>query len=156
MIDFLFILFNISFGFLIYRIILNTDQSSNLHGKSTSKKLNKIAQAAKHKKQDFLNLTRKGKDFSIKIVDQEVPEGVKYSTIPVYTCKNVFINDELVCRVHRLERLFSNSYCVEFSYRRNEFEIDNLIKDAAKTAKHINKLYWKTQLETNDTKNSFY
>ena len=144
--------------FLIYLfcyIIPCSESSSRTYGKRLNKKVELIASAGRS---DVKTITfcSKGKTFTIRVENAEVPPGIHYETIPAYTCKNVYIDDELVCKVHRLERLFNKSYLAEFSNKRHDYEVTELINAACKEAKKIDKAYWKEWFAKQQTENSFY
>lgn len=129
----------ISFACIIVFCISSTDTSGQLFSKRLYKRVKAIEEAISCSKKDCLSITCKGQRFSIQVKDAKVNPGIKYSTIPAYTCKDICINDELVCKVHRLERLFTSSYAAEVSCKRNEFELVELLSLAYKKAKKINK-----------------
>ena len=156
MFDFLFCLSALIMGFIIFTIFCGQNSDSRRFGKRMYKKLCTIASAISYSKKDCLEITSMGEKFFVRVADEKVAPGIKYTTIPVYTCKNVYINDELVCKVHVLTGLFQKSYCTEYSHQREETEIDHLIKCAHKTAKQIDKDYWKDWLKRQENKKTFY
>ena len=144
--------------FLIYLfcyIIPYSESSSRKYGKRLNKKVELIASAGRSdvKSIAFCN---KGKTFTIRVENMEVPPGLHYETIPAYTCKNIYIDDELVCKIHRLERLFNKSYLAEFSNKRHDYEVTELIEAAYREAKKIDRAYWKEWFAKQQTENSFY
>lgn len=144
--------------FIIYvfcYIVPYSESSSRKYGKRLNKRLELIASAVRTKNK-AITFCSKGKTFTIQVENMEVAPGIKYETIPVYTCKNVYIDDELVCRVHRLEHLFNKSYLAEFSNKRHDYEVTELIEAAYKEAKKIDKAYWKDWFANQQTENSFY
>ncbi len=154
------IYFNIAFlvCFLIYIfcfIIPYSESSSRKFGKRLNKRVAKIASAGSSDEKTIY-FENKCKTFRIRVENMEVAPGIKYETIPAYTCKNVYIDDELVCRIHRLERLFNKSYLAEFSNKRHEHEVIELIEAAYKKAKKIDKEYWKAWFAKQEKENSFY
>lgn len=152
----IYIIFNIVFfAWFISTIVAYSESSSRKYGKRLNKRIQTISYASRSDDKT-IEFRSKGKKFCIRVANAEVPPGLKYDTIPVYTCKDVYINDELVCKVHKLERLFSKVYLAEFSNGRNESEIAELIDIAYKTAKQLDKEYWKTWHEKQDAINSFY
>jgi hypothetical protein len=152
----IYLIFNIViFTIIISNVIVYSESSSRKYGKRLNKKIQTIAYASRSADK-AIEFSSKGKKFCIRLVDAEVPTGLRYSTIPVYTCKDIYINDELVCKVHKLERFFSKGYLAEFSSSRNESEIAELIDVAYKTAKQLDREYWKNCYEKQDTVKSFY
>lgn len=140
---------------LFWFIIPYSESSSRKYGKRINKRVEKIASAGSSDEKTIY-FENNGKTFRIKVENMEVAPGIKYETIPAYTCKNIYIDDELVCRVHRLERLFSKSYLAEFSNKRHEHEVIELIEAAYKKAKKIDKEYWKAWFAKQAKENSFY
>ena len=98
----------------------------------------------------------KGKTFRINVEDATVAPGLQYETIPVYTCRNIYIDDELVCCLHKLERLFTKTYLAEFSSKRHDYEVTELIEVAYKKAKKLDKEYWKAWFAKQQKESSFY
>ena len=144
--------------FLIYLfcyIIPYSESSSRKYGKRLNKKVELIASAGRSDTKS-ISFCNKGKTFTIRVENMEVPPGLHYETIPAYTCKNVYIDDELVCKIHKLERLFSKSHLAEFSNKRHDYEVTELIEAAYKEAKKIDRAYWKEWFAKQQTENSFY
>ena len=145
-------------AFLIYLfcyIIPYSESSSRKYGKRLNKRVELIASANRSDNKSIA-FCSKGKTFTILVENVKVPSGLQYETIPAYTCKNVYIDDELVCKIHRLERLFNKSYLAEFSNKRHDYEVTELIEAAYKEAKKIDKAYWKEWFAKQQTENSFY
>lgn len=130
------------------------EPSGRIYGRRLNKKIEIISEAYQHNNK--LEFNYKNKSFNIRVEKAKVPNGLQYGTIPVYTCKDVYINDELICKIHKLERLFTKTYVAEFSDSRNEFEIAELIRVAHKKAKQINKAYWDAWFKAQSTSKSFY
>ena len=106
---------------------------------------------------NYLTFNSKGKAFNIKVIEAEVPKGLKFETSPVYTCFDVLIDNEIVCKVHKLSHFSRDKIVVEFSYNRSEYEINQLIKDAYRVALKQEKTYWKNRsLKAKTSSNSFY
>jgi len=143
------------FAFIISNAVSYSESSGHKYGKRLNKKISTIVFASRSTDKT-IEFNSKGKKFCIRVANAEVPPGLTYDTIPVYTCRDVYINDELVCKVHKLERLFSKVYLAEFSSGRNEIEIEALINVAYKTAKQLNKEYWNNWHEKQDAVKSFY
>jgi hypothetical protein len=130
------------------------ESSGRIYGRHLNKKIEKISTAYQHNNK--LEFNYKNNIFNIRVEKAKVPDGFRYSTIPVYTCKDVYINDELICKVHKLERLFTKAYVAEFSDSRDEFEITELINVAYKKAKQADKEYWNTWFAKQYKEKSFY
>lgn len=147
-------------AFLIYLfcyIIPCSESSSRKYGKRLNKRVELIASAGRSDDKSIAFCSKgKTKTFNIRVENMKVPPGLHYETIPAYTCKNIYIDDELVCKLHRLERLFSKSYLAEFSNKRHDYEVTELIEAAYKEAKKIDKAYWKDWFAKQQTEKSFY
>jgi hypothetical protein len=72
--------------------------------------------------------------FMVRVTEYK-PEGLEYSTIPMYRCYDVYINDELVCREHIIRELSKDKIWFEFSSKRERDEIITLVKAAHVCAK---------------------
>ena len=136
-------------------IIPCNESSSKLYGKRLNKRVNLISSVNRSEKQSMY-FESKGKTFRISVEDMAVASGLQYETIPVYTCRNIYIDDELVCRLHRLERLFTKTYLAEFSSKRYDFEVTELIEAAYKRAKKLDKEYWEARFVKQQEESSFY
>lgn len=149
------IIFVIIFGVCAICYGVSSGESSGrIYSRRLNKKIEKISAAYQHNNK--LEFKYKNKSFNIRVEKVKGPNGLQYSTIPVYTCKDVYVNDELICKIHKLERLFTKAYLAEFSNSRNEFEIAELIRVAYKKAKQIDKAYWDAWFKTQSTSKSFY
>lgn len=94
-------------------------------------------------------------DFKVKIVEEKVI-GLEYCTIPVYSGKKVYINDEHVATVHSM-RTGYNKYLkhIELSLERKKEEIEELVTAAGKIAKEISHDYCKENKIFPDEKSFF-
>ena len=70
-------------------------------------------------------------------VDEYKPVGLEYSTIPMYKCYDIYINDELVCKEHIIRECGKDKIWFEFSRQRERDEIITIIKSAYEYAKEI-------------------
>ncbi len=131
-------IFSILF-FILWVYVIITSQG-RIHGRRMYKKVCTISSVISYSGESSLEFLSKNETFFIRIEDAEVPSGLKYKSIPAYTCKNVFINDELACKVHVLSDISQSSYCVEFSSKRYEYEIEDLITAAYKFAKKLDRI----------------
>lgn len=141
--------------FLVIRAASISEPGCRGYGRRMSKKVQKIQWACRPEGTSikFLN---KGTEFSIRVENTKVAPGIKYETIPVYSCKDVLINDEVVCKIHCLEALFGKTYIAEYSNKRHTSEIEELINKAYAAAKQIDKEYWANWSKNQSTTNSFY
>ena len=133
-----------------------SESSTRKYGKRLGKKLDVIEDAIKHQGNLAVEVVSKATAFAVNVENVKVEPGIKFATIPVYTCRNVYVNDELVCKLHKLEALFGKTFVAEFSEKRHEFEISELIDLAYKKSKLINKDYWKAWSAQHRTTSSFY
>lgn len=150
-----FVMSLVALYFFLRACISYSESSSHKYGKCLNKKLEEILLTHMHGA-EMLSFVSKGQVFTIHIEWYKPVPGLKYDTIPKYFCKNVYINNELVCRMHQLDRLFGNTYLAEFSDKRDEYEIVELIGQAYKKAKVFNKDYWKKLTSKHLEKTSFY
>lgn len=153
--------FYILFHTLFFLVLANICISSNevggrIFSKKFYKRIKTIESGIACTKTKNISITNKNKQFSIVVKDAEVSPGIKYSTIPVYTCKDVFINDELVCKAHRIDRMFGSSFAIEVSCGRAESEIIELLTLAYKEAKRLDKEHWKETMNKLNPDKSFY
>ena len=87
---------------------------------------------------------------------KEVPyDGLEWETIPMYYGYGVYINDEIVCRVHIIDANCKKIHFIEFSSKRDRDEVIEIIKEAHKTAKEHNHDQWTKWFSKYDSK-SFY
>jgi hypothetical protein len=115
------------------------------------------------KETDFITVSNKGAQFRVSVSFKEIAEAksLNSSSHSVYRFYNVFINDELVCRLHILESKDNilSQHLIEMSDTRKEAEIAELIKLAYKSSKQVQKKYYKNVTFTSldlDKKSSFY
>ena len=72
-------------------------------------------------------------------VTKEVPYvGLEYETIPMYKSHAIYIDDELVCRVHVIHKNCKDTTFIEFSSRRKRDEVIDIVKKAQKVANEYN------------------
>jgi hypothetical protein len=139
--------------------IISICTDGNSYGKELSNKIFEINWViSKLNDKEFLEFSNKCKNFTIRINDDEIKSScIHYYDIPVYTCKNIFINDELVCKLHKLNGTGgSKYYSTEFSSNRHSDEIAELINVAYKTARKLEKEYWADYQNHYKNENSFY
>ena len=70
-------------------------------------------------------------------VDEYKPLGLEFSTIPMYRCYDIYINDELVCKEHIIKEWSKDKIWFEFSSQRKIDEIITLVKEADKHTEEI-------------------
>ncbi len=103
-------------------------------------KLDKITSRIKIEKIHNLHFDKKGVHFRIRVEKIEPVEAL--SCYSVYY-KNVYINDELVCRLWCAEKTFLISRVFEHTDKRLESELYSLVNAAYKETKRISKRRWK-------------
>jgi hypothetical protein len=128
------LVFIFSFTFICTLILIT---SPLVAGRKLRRKVDKISWAARHRDEGYLNVSYKGKTFSIMVLAEKVPDGLRYKTIPVYTCKNIYVDKELVAKLHTMESLWSKYSIIEVSDDRHEWEVEELINEAYKVAKKL-------------------
>jgi hypothetical protein len=141
--------------FIVHALIIVYCCSDWHYGKTLYKKAHNITKA--------LNLTedikdievrKRGKTFNIKVEQEKGPEGISFISSR-YTYQNVYINDELVCRVHSItSNIFTSRSIAEFSSKRDEAETVSLINLAAKEATRLQKNYYNNR--SKHKSNSFF
>ena len=98
-----------------------------------------IERALTDSKKDYFEAFVSG-NFNFKVrVNKEVPySGLEYETIPMYKSHAIYIDDELVCRVHVIDRNCKKHNFIEFSSRRKRAEVIDIVKKAQKVANEYN------------------
>ena len=75
--------------------------------------------------------------FATRVVKNDVPNGIRYEAIPVYTCRSLLINDEEVVRVHKIYHNFKDKYFLEFTSAREMKEIVEIVDAAYNWSEHV-------------------
>lgn len=123
--------------------------------KRFDKKVKDIKYACLVLKITEINVENKGFLFRVRVVDEEQVKSISYSN--PHTVTDIYINDELVCKIHRLENLFTIHRTPEYVTERNSYEIDEIIKKAYKTSKKKLNEHYKTNSYKSDLDSkSFY
>ena len=143
------------FLIMLHITLSYSDSSGQGFGRHIYKKVCEIENATSQSNEDSLKFINKNKQFTIQIKKEAAP-GLRYETIPAYFCKNIYINDELVCKIHVLDGLFRKKYSTEFSSKREETEILGLLNIAYKYAKRLNRESWQEFLDKQSNLKSFY
>jgi hypothetical protein len=92
--------------------------------------------------------------FEVTVKEDEHLKGLKYETIPVHTSKCVYINDEPVCRIHRIDVSTKAKYYLDFTCERHLNEIIDIIESSYKACKSYEDTRWKNLLDPSNK--SFY
>lgn len=141
--------------FIVHALIITYCCSDWHYGKTIDKKVHNIAKAL-DLTEDIkdIEVQKRGKTFNIKVEQEKGPEGISFISSR-YTYQNVYINDELVCRVHSItSNIFTSRSIAEFSSKRDETETVSLINFAAKEATRLQKNYYNKN--RNHKSNSFF
>lgn len=93
--------------------------------------------------------------FRVSVKDEVPYDGLEYEITPVYKSFAVYIDDEIVCRVHRICHCYKDHYFIEFSSKRERDEVIEIIKKAHIEAKEHNYGYVKKLFSKYNSK-SFY
>lgn len=90
------------------------------------------------KKIDYIDINIKEHNFKVSIKSEASYEGLTYSTIPMYMSCGIYIDDEIVCRLHIINDYLKKRNFIEFSSKRNIDEVLEILKGAHSIAKeHI-------------------
>lgn len=98
--------------------------------------IDNIYRAQKISKNEYISAFVNNVRFKVE-VDEYKPMGLEYSTIPMYKCFGIYINEELVCREHIIKELSKDKVWFEFSSQRERDEIIAIINSANEHAKEI-------------------
>lgn len=146
------------FTFLFILMTLFAEYRSVPYGKGFIKKFNeklyRISQACTRSHSGFILVSAHNKNFKVAVKEDVVPAGLEYSTIPMYTSNSVYIDDEVVCRVHHISHFGKDKVFLEFSSERKYLEVIEIVDIASQVAKSLNAEYIHSAL-TKDSK-SFY
>lgn len=130
---FLFILPTVLTTYLIINLTL---PMGKLALKSFENKLTTIRYFIENKNLETFKFEDKGKIFEINIECITPVKNFSYQKVIYY---NVYINQELVCRIWRTDKLFTAFRLLECSIKRNSEEIFELIDIAYEKINKLNK-----------------
>lgn len=99
------------------------------------------------------NFENKGFQFGVRIEDKKHSENIQGYT--PYSTVNVYINDELVCKIHKLENAFTTYRMIEYTKDRKAEEVRDVILKAYKASKKMENEYYNRKIDENDSK-TFY
>lgn len=121
---------------MTYLIISFTLPIGKFALKSFENKLTTIRYFIENKNAEIFKFEDKGKIFEINIECITPVENFSYQKVIYY---NVYINQELVCRMWRTDKLFTAFRLLEYSTKRNSEEIFKLIDVAYEKINKLNK-----------------
>lgn len=143
------IIFIISFSSVVFYIFITEVYSSFVddfpNGRRAKKKfIEKIntIENANRVSNSVAIANKNGKIFKVRIYKGEVPDGLHYSTIPVYTYRSVWINKEEVARIHHIKPTYGKEKdWIELTAERNKSEILEIVDAAYKVAEQTYRDY---------------
>lgn len=137
----MFLIVYVLVSVLLVIILTNlSDEDSRFNKKRLAKKLSKIGFACRVLEVRNIMTEDKGLLFTVKIDDTRSPEKLTYCC--PYEVTDVYINDELVCKMHKLKNTFIKHWAFEYVRDRSRAEIDTIIKKAYKTSiKELNRYF---------------
>lgn len=156
------IIISVVVGFSLYMTITEIKASrrqapdGKVFVKDFMEMIDDIETALTDSKKDYLEAFVSG-NFKFKVrVNKEVPyTGLEYETIPMYKSHAIYIDDELVCRVHVIHPYYKDKVFIEFSSRRKIEEVIDIVKRAQKVANEYNHEHAVNWFSKYDSK-SFY
>lgn len=98
--------------------------------------IDNIYRAQLYSKNEHMSVFTNDMKFDIRVAEYK-QIGLEYSTIPMYKCFDIYINEELVCRQHIIKELSKDKVWFEFSSQRKRDEIIDIIKEADEPTKEI-------------------
>jgi hypothetical protein len=116
-------------------------------------KVNIIESATKHLDKPS-TVEKDNFKFEITVKEDERLKGLEYETIPVHTSKCVYINNEPVCRIHRIDVSTKARYYLDFTNKRHLNEIIDIVESSYKACKSYEDARWKNLLDPSNK--SFY
>lgn len=116
-------------------------------------KVNVIESATKHLDKPS-TVEKDNFKFEVTVKKDDCLKGLKYETIPVHTSKCVYINNEPVCRIHRIDASTKAKYYLDFTCKRHLNEIIDIIESSYKACKSYEDSRWKNLLDPSNK--SFY
>ena len=138
----------ICFNYLVF------DDDSAWSKKRFDKKVRNIGYVCRLLKIEELSVENKGFQFSVRVEDKDDYKGIRYISSP-YKTTDIYINDELVCRIHKLENLFVTYRTLEYTKERSMTEVDDIIVKAYKLSKKRENEYYKNKV-AEENLNTFY
>lgn len=130
------------YGIGIYLAIINGEADSKLNKKRFWNRVWNIGYTCRTLSIKEINVENKGCLFHVRTADGEKVECIDYSS--PYNVTDVYINDELVCKIHRLKNIFALYITLEYVKERDRNEIDEIIMKAYKISKKKLNEHYKT------------
>lgn len=149
---FLLMLFLIG-GITIYLGIMFNDSDSKWNKKRFWNRVWNIGYACRILSIKEINVENKGCLFRVKTADGKGIESIDYSS--PYTATDIYINDELVCKIHKLKNIFTMYITLEYAKGRSRDEIDEIIMKVYKISKQKLNEHYKIN-GCGDNSKSFY
>ena len=149
---FLLIIF-LTLGITIYLTIMFSEPDSKWNKKRFWNRVWDIGYTCRILSLKEINVENKGCLFYVRTADGEKVESINYDS--PYDATNIYINDELVCKIHRLKNLFTMYITLEYVKERSRNEIDEIIIKAYKISKQKLNEHYKIN-GYGDNSKSFY
>lgn len=130
------------------------DDDSAWGKKRFDKKVWNIGYVCRLLKIEEFSVENKGFQFSVRVEDKDDYEGIRYISSP-YKTTDIYINDELVCRIHKFENLWVTYRTLEYTKERSMTEVNDIIVKAYKLSKKRENEYYKNKV-AKENLNTFY
>lgn len=130
------------YGIGVYLAIINGEKDSKSNKKRFWNRVWNIGYTCRTLSIKEINVENKGCLFRVRTADGEEVEKIDYSS--PYCATDVYINDELVCKIHRLKNTFALYITLEYVKERDRNEIDEIIMKAYKISKQKLNEHYKT------------
>lgn len=124
-------------------IVLNTlsYEDSWWNKRRFDKKVSGIRCTCRQLNVEEIKVENKGRSFTVKVEAEQKPAKISYSS--PYSVTDIYINNEIVCKLHKLENLFVKYRTLEYVEGRSREEINYIILKAYKISKKEVKQYSK-------------
>lgn len=130
------------YGIVIYLSVIIGEKDSKWNKKRFWNRVWNIRYTCRTLSIKEINVENKGCLFRVKTADGKEVESIDYSS--PYCATDIYINDELVCKIHRLKNLFTMYITLEYVKERDRDEIDEIIMKAYKISKKKLNEHYKT------------
>lgn len=147
-------------GMLIYLIFeiknfVNRKPDGSRFIKKFVHKIDVIYDAIENSEESSIAITVNNHIFQVTVKKDNNPKSLSYSSIPMYKSMCVYINEEPVCRIHKVHADLKDKNYLEFSSKRKYIEIIEIVEEAYVSASAIRKEQIKTFVGITDS-TSFY